>query len=136
MATTCAPSIVFSRDWQLQRSGGQWGKGKGFDTFGPVGPWLVTKDEVPNPQNLELWLDVNGQRKQTGTTRLMIFSCAQLVAYLSRIMTLEPGDLIITGTPPGVGMGMKPPQFLKVGDVVEQGITGLGSQHQRIVAKA
>lgn len=127
---------VSARDWQLQRSGGQWGKGKGFDTFGPVGPWLVTKDEVPDPQNLELWLDVNGQRKQTGTTRLMIFSCAQLVAYLSRIMTLEPGDLIITGTPPGVGMGMKPPQFLKVGDVVELGITGLGSQHQRIVAKA
>jgi len=124
---------VSARDWQLQRSGGQWGKGKGFDTFGPVGPWLATKDEVPDPQSLDLWLDVNGQRKQTGTTSLMIFSCAQVVAYLSRIMTLEPGDLIITGTPPGVGMGFKPPQFLKVGDVVELGITGLGSQRQRIV---
>lgn len=127
---------VSARDWQLQRGGGQWGKGKGFDTFGPVGPWLVTKDEVPDPQNLDLWLDVNGQRKQTGTTRLMIFSCAQLVAYVSRVMTLEPGDLLITGTPPGVGMGMKPPQFLQVGDVVELGITGLGSQRQRVVAGA
>lgn len=127
---------VSARNWQLQRGGGQWGKGKGFDTFGPVGPWLVTKDEVPDPQNLDLWLDVNGQRKQTGTTRLMIFSCAQLVAYVSRVMTLEPGDLLITGTPPGVGMGMKPPQFLQVGDVVELGITGLGSQRQRVVAGA
>lgn len=125
---------VSARDWQLQRSGGQWGKGKGFDTFGPVGPWLVTKDEIPDPQQLDLWLDVNGERKQTGTTRLMIFSCAQVVAYLSRIMTLEPGDLVITGTPPGVGMGMKPPQFLQVGDLVELGISGLGSQRQRIVA--
>ncbi|WP_374264753.1 fumarylacetoacetate hydrolase family protein [Zoogloea sp.] len=125
---------VSARDWQLQRSGGQWGKGKGFDTFGPVGPWLATKDEIPDPQQLDLWLDVNGERKQTGTTRLMIFSCAQVVAYLSRIMTLEPGDLVITGTPPGVGMGMKPPQFLQVGDLVELGISGLGSQRQRIVA--
>ena len=98
---------VSARDWQLQRSGGQWGKGKGFDTFGPVGPWLVTKDEVPDPQKLDLWLDVNGQRKQTGTTSLMIFSCAQVVAYLSRIMTLEPGDLIITGTPAGRRHGLQ-----------------------------
>jgi len=125
---------VSERGWQLQRSGGQWGKGKGFDTFGPVGPWLVTPDEVGDPQQLELWLDVNGERKQTGTSSLMIFSCMQLVSYCSRIMTLEPGDLIITGTPPGVGMGFKPPQHLKVGDVVELGISKLGSQRQRIVA--
>ena len=125
---------VSERGWQLQRSGGQWGKGKGFDTFGPVGPWLVTPDEVGDPQQLDLWLDVNGERKQTGTSSLMIFSCAQLVSYCSRVMTLEPGDLIITGTPPGVGMGLKPPQHLKAGDVVELGISKLGSQRQRIVA--
>lgn len=124
---------VSERGYQLERSGGQWGKGKGFDTFGPVGPWLVTPDEIGDVQKLDLWLDVNGERKQTGTTSLMIFSCAQLISYCSRVMTLEPGDLIITGTPPGVGMGFKPPQFLKVGDVVELGISKLGRQRQRVV---
>ena len=135
VAGFCVANDVSERTWQLERSGGQWGKGKGFDTFGPVGPWLVTPDEVADPQALELWLDVNGERMQTGNSRLMIFSCAELVARCSQVMTLEPGDLIITGTPPGVGMGFKPPRFLKVGDVVELGISGLGSQRQRVVAE-
>lgn len=124
---------VSERSYQMERGGGQWGKGKGFDSFGPVGPYLVTTDEVPDPQNLNLWLDVNGERMQTGSTSLMIFSCAYLVSYCSRLMTLEPGDIIITGTPPGVGMGMKPPRFLQAGDVVELGIEGLGSQRQVVV---
>lgn len=134
VAGFCVANDVSERTWQLERSGGQWGKGKGFDSFGPVGPWLVTPDEVADPQALELWLDVNGERMQTGNSSLMIFSCAELVARCSRVMTLEPGDLIITGTPPGVGMGFKPPRFLKAGDVVELGISGLGSQRQRVVA--
>jgi 2-keto-4-pentenoate hydratase/2-oxohepta-3-ene-1,7-dioic acid hydratase in catechol pathway len=121
---------VSERAYQLERSGGQWGKGKGFDSFGPVGPYLVTADEVPDPQNLHLWLKVNGELMQIGNSRHMIFSCAFLVAYCSRIMTLEAGDIIITGTPPGVGMGRKPPRYLKPGDVVELGIDGLGSQRQ------
>ena len=124
---------ISERSYQIDRSGGQWSKGKGFDTFGPVGPWLVTRDEIADPQALDMWLDVNGQRRQTGNTGKMIFPCDYLVSYCSRIMTLEPGDLITTGTPPGVGLGCKPPQFLKVGDVVELGVTGLGQQRQRIV---
>ena len=124
---------VSERQFQLER-GGQWDKGKGCDTFGPVGPWLVTADEVGDPQALGLWLDLNGERCQTGNTATMIFDCAHLVAYLSRFVTLMPGDIITTGTPPGVGMGMKPQRFLKPGDVMTLGIDGLGTQTQRVVA--
>lgn len=124
---------VSERDWQLRR-GGTWDKGKGFDTFGPIGPWLVTPDEVPDPQALDLWLDVNGVRKQAASTREMIFGVAELVAYVSQFMTLQPGDVIATGTPAGVGMGREPPEALKPGDVVTLGITGLGEQRQRVVA--
>jgi 2-keto-4-pentenoate hydratase/2-oxohepta-3-ene-1,7-dioic acid hydratase in catechol pathway len=124
---------VSERAFQLER-GGQWDKGKGCDTFGPLGPWLVTKDEIPNPQKLAMWLDVNGQRMQTGNTRTMIFSVAKIVSHLSEYMTLSPGDVIITGTPPGVGMGMKPQRFLQAGDVMTLGIEGLGTQTQRVVA--
>jgi len=125
---------ISERSFQIDRSGGQWSKGKGFDTFGPVGPWLVTRDEIADPQCLDMWLNVNGVRRQTGNTSKMIFKCDELVAYCSRVMTLEPGDLIITGTPPGVGLGCKPPQFLKIGDVVELGVAGLGQQRQVVVA--
>ncbi|HET9977132.1 MAG TPA: fumarylacetoacetate hydrolase family protein [Burkholderiaceae bacterium] len=125
---------VSEREYQLER-GPQWDKGKGCDTFGPVGPWLVTRDEVPDVQALGMWLDVNGKRCQTGNTKTMIFGAAHLVSYLSRFMTLYPGDLIITGTPPGVGMGMKPsPVFLKPGDVMTLGIDGLGTQRQVVHA--
>ena len=113
---------------------GQWTKGKSHDTFGPVGPWLVTKDEIPDVQKLSMWLDVNGQRRQTGSTSTMIFSMAKCISYVSQFMTLLPGDIITTGTPPGVGTGMKPPQFLNVGDVVTLGIEGLGEQRQEIIA--
>ena len=133
VAGYCIVNDVSERDFQLKRSGTQWGKGKGCDTFGPTGPWLVTSDEIKDPQNLDMWLDVNGERRQTGNTRTMIFSVAQLVADVSRYMTLLPGDLITTGTPPGVALGMKPPQWLKAGDFVTLGITGLGEQRQRIV---
>lgn len=133
VAGYCLVNDVSERAFQIDRSGGQWGKGKGFDTFGPVGPYMVTADEVGDPQNLDLWLDVNGERKQTGNTSNMVFSCAYLVSYCSRMMTLEPGDLIITGTPPGVGMGFKPPQYLKPDDVVELGITKLGQQRHLVV---
>jgi len=124
---------VSEREYQLER-GGTWDKGKGCDTFGPIGPWLVTRDEVPDPRALELWLDVNGERRQRGNTATMIFGCAEIVAYVSRFMTLTPGDIITTGTPPGVGMGMKPPTFLKRGDIVTLGISGLGDQRQEIRA--
>ena len=125
---------VSERHFQLER-GGTWDKGKSFDTFGPVGPWLVTPDEVGDVQDLGMWLDVNGERMQTGSTRTMIFSCAALVAYVSEVMTLLPGDIITTGTPPGVGMGIKPsPVFLKKGDVMTLGIEGLGEQRQEVVA--
>ena len=124
---------VSERQFQLER-GSQWDKGKGCDTFGPVGPWLVTADEVGDPQALGLWLDLNGERCQRGNTSTMIFGCAQLVAYLSRFVTLMPGDLITTGTPPGVGMGMKPQRFLVTGDVLTLGIDRLGAQRQRVVA--
>ena len=117
VAGFCVCNDVSEREFQLER-GGTWSKGKGCPTFGPLGPWLVTKDEIPGVQNLSMWLDVNGERRQTGSTRTMIFDCAQLVSYTSHFMILEPGDVITTGTPPGVGMGMKPPRFLKSGDVV------------------
>ena len=121
------------REFQLER-GGSWDKGKGCDTFGPIGPWLVTADEVGDPQALDMWLDVNGQRMQTGNTRTMIFDCAAIVSYLSQFMVLLPGDVITTGTPPGVGMGMKPPVYLKEGDVIELGIEKLGSQRHTVIA--
>ena len=133
VAGYCIVNDVSERDFQLKRGASQWSKGKGCDTFGPTGPWLVTSDEIKDPQNLDLWLDVNGERRQTGNTRTMIFTVAQLVADVSRYMTLLPGDLITTGTPPGVALGMKPPQWLKAGDVVTLGITGLGEQRQRVV---
>ena len=123
---------VSEREWQLER-GHTWDKGKGFDTFGPIGPWLVTRDEIADPQNLAMWLDVNGKRFQTGTTSTMIFTVKQLVAYVSFIYTLKPGDVITTGTPPGVGMGVKPASvFLKSGDVMRLGIDGLGEQRQQV----
>ncbi len=124
---------VSERNFQLER-GGTWTKGKSHDSFGPVGPWLVTADEIPDPQKLGMWLDVNGERRQTGNTATMIFTVAKCIAYLSQFMTLLPGDIITTGTPPGVGTGMKPPTFLNVGDVVTLGIDGLGTQRQQIVA--
>ncbi len=133
VAGYCICNDVSEREYQLER-GGQWMKGKGCPTFGPIGPWLVTPDEVGDVQNLGMWLDVNGKRMQTGNTNTMIFDCAQLVSYISHFMILEPGDLITTGTPPGVGLGMKPPQFLKAGDVVRLGIDKLGVQEQRVVA--
>jgi 2,4-diketo-3-deoxy-L-fuconate hydrolase len=123
---------VSEREYQLER-GPQWDKGKGCDTFGPIGPWLVTTDEIANVQRLAMWLDVNGQRMQTGNTRTMIFNVAKLVSYVSHFMTLEPGDVITTGTPPGVGLGMKPPTYLKKGDVMTLGIEGLGEQRQLVV---
>ena len=123
---------VSEREWQMEH-GATWDKGKGFDTFGPIGPWLVTADEVPNPQRLSMWLDVNGEPRQRGSTKTMVFDCATLIAYVSRLMTLNPGDVITTGTPPGVGTGMKPPQFLKPGDVVSLGIEGLGEQRCPVV---
>jgi 2,4-diketo-3-deoxy-L-fuconate hydrolase len=125
---------VSEREYQTER-GGQWDKGKGCDTFGPIGPWLVTKDEVGDVQNLAMWLDLNGERKQTGTTATMIFDVATIVSYLSEFMSLLPGDIITTGTPPGVSLGQKPePQYLKPGDIVRLGIEKLGEQQQRFVA--
>jgi len=124
---------VSERVFQIERSGSQWGKGKGCETFGPIGPWLVTKDEVKDPQNLDMWLDVNGEKRQRGNTRTMIFGAEYLVWYCSQFFVLEPGDIILTGTPPGVGLGMKPPQFLKEGDVATLGIQGLGEQRQKVV---
>lgn len=123
---------VSERRFQSER-GGQWTKGKSHDTFGPVGPWMVTKDEIADVQNLDLWLDVDGERRQTGNTATMIFGVAHLVHYISQFMTLEPGDIIATGTPPGVGLGMKPPTFLREGQVVTLGATGLGEQRQVMV---
>jgi len=132
VAGYCTVNDVSEREYQLER-GGTWDKGKGCDTFGPLGPWLVTRDEVPNPQKLGLWLKVNGQRVQQGNTKTMIFGVAKIVSYLSQFMTLLPGDVITTGTPPGVGMGRKPPLFLKAGDTMALGIDGLGEQHQTVV---
>lgn len=119
------------REYQIER-GGQWVKGKSFDGFGPLGPWLVTRDEIPNPQNLNLWCEVNGERRQDGNTRDMVFGVASIIANLSRYMTLLPGDVISTGTPPGVGLGFKPPKYLRAGDVVELGVEGLGQQRQTL----
>jgi 2,4-diketo-3-deoxy-L-fuconate hydrolase len=133
VAGYCVVNDLSERNFQLER-GSQWDRGKGCDTFGPVGPYLVTTDEINNPQVLDMWLDVNDERRQRGNTRTMIFGCANLVSYISRFMTLLPGDIITTGTPPGVGLGMKPPVYLKPGDVVTLGIKGLGEQHQRVVA--
>ncbi len=133
VAGYCVVNDVSEREYQLER-GPQWDKGKSCDTFGPIGPWLVTTDEVPNPQRLDMWLDLNGQRMQTGNSRTMVFGAAELVSYVSKFMTLYPGDVITTGTPPGVGMGMKPPHFLKKGDVMTLGIEGLGAQRQEVVA--
>jgi 2-keto-4-pentenoate hydratase/2-oxohepta-3-ene-1,7-dioic acid hydratase in catechol pathway len=124
---------VSERNFQLER-GGTWTKGKSHDSFGPLGPWLVTRDEIADVQNLSMWLDVNGERRQTGSTSTMIFSMAKCIAYVSQFLTLLPGDIITTGTPPGVGAGMKPPKFLEVGDVVTLGIEGLGAQRQQVVA--
>jgi 2-keto-4-pentenoate hydratase/2-oxohepta-3-ene-1,7-dioic acid hydratase in catechol pathway len=126
---------VSERAFQIERSGGQWMKGKSCETFGPIGPWFVTRDEIKDVQNLDMWLDVNGERRQTGNTKTMIFDCEHIVWYLSQFMVLEAGDIVITGTPPGVALGMKPePKFLKPGDVVTLGIKGLGEQRQKVVA--
>jgi 2,4-diketo-3-deoxy-L-fuconate hydrolase len=132
VAGYCVVNDLSEREYQLER-GGQWDKGKGNDTFGPLGPWLVTADEVPDPQNLKLWLDVDGKRYQDGSTRTMIFTVGQIVSYLSRFMSLQSGDVISTGTPPGVGLGQKPPVFLKPGQNMSLGIEGLGLQRQRVV---
>lgn len=123
---------VSERNFQTKRSG-QWTKGKSHDTFGPLGPWLVTRDEVADPHNLDMWLDVNGERRQTGNSNTLIFNVPHVISYLSQFMTLMPGDVISTGTPPGVGMGMKPPQYLKPGDVMTLSIAGLGEQRQTVV---
>jgi 2,4-diketo-3-deoxy-L-fuconate hydrolase len=134
VAGYCVINDISEREYQIERAG-QWDKGKGCDTFGPIGPWLVTRDEVPDPQNLDMWLEVNGKRYQGGNTRTMVFSVAHLVSYISRFMTLHPGDVISTGTPPGVGMGQKPsPVYLKAGDVMRLGIAGLGQQRQAVHA--
>jgi len=134
VAGYCVVNDVSERAYQIER-GGQWTKGKSADTFGPIGPWLVTSDEVADPQALDLWLDVNGKRMQTGNTAKMIFTVAHIVAYLSHFMSLRPGDVITTGTPPGVGMGLKPePVYLKPGDVMELGVEGLGRQRQTVGA--
>ena len=133
VAGYCLINDVSERDFQLRRSG-QWTKGKSCDTFGPIGPWLVTKDEIPDPQDLAMYLEVNGTRYQDGSTRTMHFDVATLVSHLSQVMRLEPGDVIATGTPPGVGMGQKPEVYLKPGDEMELGIAGLGVQRQKLVA--
>ncbi len=134
VAGYCVVNDVSERDFQLTKSASQWSKGKGCDTFGPTGPWMVTKDEIKDVQNLGMWLDVNGERRQTGNTKTMIFGVADVVADVSQYMTLVPGDVITTGTPPGVGLGMKPPKWLQVGDVMTLGIEGLGVQKQKVVA--
>jgi ureidoglycolate lyase len=135
VAGYCIVNDVSEREWQIERSGGQWDKGKGFDTFAPTGPWLVTRDEVADPQQLDLWLEVDGHRYQNGNTRTMVFGVAKLVSYLSQCMSLQPGDVIATGTPPGVGLGVKPtPVYLKPGQTMRLGIQGLGEQQQRTYA--
>ena len=135
VAGYCVVNDVSEREYQVDRGGSQWDKGKGCDTFGPIGPWMVTRDEIADIQSLGMWLDVNGKRYQTGNTKTMIFGAAFLVSYVSRFMTLYPGDLITTGTPPGVGMGIKPsPVYLKAGDVMTLGIDGLGTQRQVVHA--
>ena len=133
VAGFCVCNDVSEREYQIERSG-QWMKGKGCPTFGPLGPWMVTKDEIKDVQKLGMWLDVNGERMQTGSTATMIFSVRTIVSYISQFMILEPGDVITTGTPPGVGMGMKPPRYLKAGDIMRLGIEGLGEQKQVVSA--
>ncbi|MCK4205068.1 fumarylacetoacetate hydrolase family protein [Brucella pituitosa] len=133
VAGYCTLHDVSERAFQIERAG-QWTKGKSCDTFGPTGPWLVTKDEVADPQDLKMWLTVNGETMQDGSTKTMVYGVRHLVSYLSQFMSLQPGDIISTGTPPGVGMGMKPPRYLKAGDVVELGIEGLGTQKQNVRA--
>jgi ureidoglycolate lyase len=134
VAGYCVINDVSEREWQIER-GGTWDKGKGFDTFGPIGPWVVTRDEVADPQNLNLWLEVDGHRYQNGSTKTMVFGVAKLVSYLSTCMSLQPGDVISTGTPPGVGMGVKPnPVYLKPGQTIRLGIEGLGEQQQKTYA--
>nr|WP_064247573.1 fumarylacetoacetate hydrolase family protein [Rhizobium leguminosarum]OAP94463.1 2-hydroxyhepta-2,4-diene-1,7-dioate isomerase [Rhizobium leguminosarum] len=132
VAGYCVSNDVSERAFQTERSG-QWTKGKSCDTFGPIGPWLVTRDEIPEPQNLGMWLTVNGQKMQNGSSKTMVYGVAFLVSYLSQFMSLHPGDVISTGTPPGVGMGLMPPRYLKNGDMVELGIEGLGTQKQTFV---
>lgn len=133
VAGYCVINDVSEREFQTER-GGTWDKGKGCDTFGPTGPWMVTSDEIADPQNLKMWLDVDGKRFQDGSTKTMIFSVRQVVSYLSRFMSLQAGDVISTGTPPGVGLGQKPPVYLKAGQTMHLGIEGLGTQRQRVVA--
>jgi 2-keto-4-pentenoate hydratase/2-oxohepta-3-ene-1,7-dioic acid hydratase in catechol pathway len=133
VAGYCVINDVSERAFQTERAG-QWTKGKSCDNFGPTGPWLVTRDEVADPQDLRMWLRVNGETRQDGSTRTMVYGVAHLVSYLSQFMSLQPGDVISTGTPPGVGMGMKPPVYLRAGDVIELGIEGLGEQRQTCVA--
>ncbi|MGY2800153.1 2,4-didehydro-3-deoxy-L-rhamnonate hydrolase [Ewingella americana] len=132
VAGYCVINDVSEREFQIER-GGTWDKGKGCDTFGPIGPWLVTADEIPDPHQLNLWLEVDGKRYQNGNTRTMIFKVPEIVSYLSRFMSLQPGDIISTGTPPGVGLGQKPPVYLKAGQVMHLGIEGLGEQRQKTV---
>ncbi|MEO9167798.1 MAG: fumarylacetoacetate hydrolase family protein [Aestuariivirga sp.] len=132
VAGYCVVNDLSEREFQTEGTG-QWTKGKGYDTFGPIGPWLVTRDEVKDPQNLEMWLDLNGKRMQHGSTKTMVFGVAHIVAYLSKFFTLMPGDVITTGTPPGVGMGMQPPLYLKPGDKMVIAIEGLGVQRQKVV---
>lgn len=133
VAGFCVCNDVSEREYQIERNG-QWMKGKGCPTFGPLGPWMVTRDEIKDVQNLGMWLDVNGERMQTGNTNTMIFTIKTIVSYISQFMILNPGDVITTGTPPGVGMGMKPPRFLKAGDIIRLGIEGLGEQKQVVSA--
>jgi len=135
VAGYCVVNDVSERQWQLEQ-GGQWIKGKSGDTYGPIGPWLVTRDEVPDPQNLDMWLEVNDKRHQDGNTRTMIFPVSQIVSYLSQCMSLQAGDVIATGTPPGVGHGMSPPVYLQSGDVVRLSVEGLGLQQQQVVDSA
>jgi 2-keto-4-pentenoate hydratase/2-oxohepta-3-ene-1,7-dioic acid hydratase in catechol pathway len=134
IAGYCVVNDLSERAFQLEGTG-QWVKGKSADTFGPIGPWLVTADEVPEPQNLALWLEVDGHRYQNGNTRTMVFGVAFLVSYLSRFMSLQPGDIVSTGTPPGVGLGLKPPKYLRVGNIIRLGVEGLGVQTQRVIAE-
>ena len=134
VAGYCVINDLSERAFQLEGTG-QWVKGKSSDTFGPIGPWLVTADEVHDPQNLKMWLEVDGHRYQNGSTRTMIFGVRQLISYVSRFMSLQPGDIISTGTPPGVGMGQRPPVYLRAGNCVRLGIEGLGEQNQRVIAE-
>ena len=134
VAGYCVVNDISERHWQLERQG-NWTKGKSGDTYGPIGPWMVTRDEIPDPQSLDLWLKVNGQTMQNGNTNTMIFSVRTIVSYLSQCMSLQPGDVIATGTPPGVGQGMNPPVFLKSGDTVETSVAGLGTQKQIVIER-